>query len=131
MFGIGFLLIEVVCLFFFDIFIGYDILWPTGMWLRKIVQFDTIWILRLRLSWLNNLFLLGMLKDPWGRSLTKRSSSSMSFAITIHTHLCMIFVIDSHCKEPMSRYLFYFESIMFDKMLERKLINYISILMTL
>ena len=41
------------------------------------------------------------------------------------------FVVDSHCKEPKSRNIFYFESIMFDKMLERKLINYISILMTL
>ena len=41
------------------------------------------------------------------------------------------FVVDSNCKEPKSRYIFYFESIMFDKMLERKLINYISILMNL
>ena len=40
-------------------------------------------------------------------------------------------VVDSHCKEPKSRNIFYFESIMLDKMLERKLINYISILMTL
>ena len=35
-------------------------------------------------------------------------------------------VVDSLCKEPKSKYIFYSESIMFDKMLERKLINYMD-----
>ena len=32
---------------------------------------------------------------------------------------------DLKCKEPKSNYIFYIESIMFDKMLERKFINFI------
>ena len=40
-------------------------------------------------------------------------------------------IVNSHYKDPRSKYMIYSKSIMFDKILERKLINYISNLMTL
>ena len=40
-------------------------------------------------------------------------------------------IVDSHYKDPRSKYIFYSKFIIFDKILERKLINYISNLMTL
>ena len=51
--------------------------------------------------------------------------------LTFKTSIEAKLLQDSHCKDPKSNYIFYFESIMFDKMLERKFINFISDLTTL